>query len=88
MLIEKPGDGMSISRRNFLERAAAGSLAAKAGSLAAKAAVGAEGGKLTLPSRVLGRTGAKVSLLAMGGGSRFLSMPEDKAIESMNRAID
>jgi predicted aldo/keto reductase-like oxidoreductase len=72
---------MSISRRSFLERAAAG-------SLAAKAAVGAEGGKLTLPSRVLGRTGAKVSVLAMGGGSRFLSMPEDKAIESMNRAID
>jgi uncharacterized protein len=72
---------MSISRRNFLERAAAG-------SLAAKAAVGAEGAKLTLPSRTLGRTGARVSLLAMGGGSRFLSMQEDQAIESMNRAID
>jgi uncharacterized protein len=73
---------MSISRRSFLERAAAG-------SLAAKAAAGAEGGKSTLPTRILGRTGAKVSILAMGGGSRFLAYhDEDKALEAMNRAID
>ncbi len=73
---------MSISRRSFLENAAIGGLAAKTAS-------GAEGSKLTLPTRTLGRTGAKVSILAMGAGSRFLAyQDEDKAIEAMNRAID
>src|SRR5260370_38675422 len=73
---------MSISRRSFLENAAIG-------GLAAKAAAGAEGSKLSLPTRTLGRTGAKVSILAMGAGSRFLAYhDEDKALEAMNRAID
>jgi predicted aldo/keto reductase-like oxidoreductase len=73
---------MSISRRSFLE-------AATIGGVAAKTALPAEGGKLTLPTRALGRTGAKVSILAMGGGSRFLAyQDEDKALEAMNRAID
>ena len=42
-----------------------------------------------LPSRTLGRTGAKVSILAFGGGSRFLMYEEeDKALAALNRAID
>jgi predicted aldo/keto reductase-like oxidoreductase len=73
---------MSISRRSFLESAAIG-------GAAAKTSLGAESGKLTLPTRTLGRTGAKVSILAMGAGSRFLSYQnEDKALEAMNRAMD
>jgi predicted aldo/keto reductase-like oxidoreductase len=71
---------MSYSRREFLETAALGGLAA--GSLTA-----AEG-KGKLPTRVLGRTGAHVSILAMGGGSRFLMFQEDKAIEAAHRALD
>ena len=74
---------MRISRRSFLGTTAFG-------SLAANAAFGAEipknGG---LPTRVLGRTGARVSILAMGGGSRFLMYKvEDKALEALNRAFD
>src|SRR6185295_3011759 len=43
----------------------------------------------TLPSRTLGRTGAQVSILAFGCGSRFLMyQDEDKAIAALNRAID
>ena len=73
---------MSISRRNFLETAAAG-------GMVAKKAASAEGARLTLPTRTLGRTGAKVSILAMGAGSRFLAYhDEDKALEAMNRAVD
>lgn len=74
---------MHISRRGFLKTSAFGTLAAKTG-------LGAEIGKNgALPTRVLGRTGARVSLLAMGGGSRFLMYKEeDKALEALNRAFD
>lgn len=74
---------MSISRRGFLGSAAAG-------SLAAGTSAGAEADrKAVLPKRVLGRTGEKVSILAMGGGSRFLAYhDEDKALEALNRALD
>jgi len=74
---------MRISRRRFLGTAAFG-------SLAANAAMGAEAGKNgALPTRPLGRTGAHVSILAMGGGSRFLMYKEeDKALEALNRAFD
>jgi aryl-alcohol dehydrogenase-like predicted oxidoreductase len=42
-----------------------------------------------LPSRTLGRTGATVSILAFGCGSRFLMYrDEDKALAALNRAID
>jgi aryl-alcohol dehydrogenase-like predicted oxidoreductase len=38
---------------------------------------------------VLGKTGVRVSILAMGGGSRFLMYKEeDKALEALNRAFD
>lgn len=68
-----------LSRRDFLAAAAAGSLAAK-GMMAAPA---------SLPRRVLGRTGGEVSILGFGGGSRFLMYDsEDKALETLNWAID
>ena len=42
-----------------------------------------------MPTRVLGKTGVRVSILAMGGGSRFLMYKEeDKALEALNRAFD
>jgi aryl-alcohol dehydrogenase-like predicted oxidoreductase len=67
---------MKISRRELLGAAALSGVALAAGPQ-------------TMPTRVLGRTGARVSVLAMGGGSRFLAYgTEDKAIEAVNRAID
>ncbi len=71
---------MSVSRREFLETAAVGSLAA--GSLLA------DGSSAGMPTRVLGKTGARVSILAMGGGSRFLQYPEDQAAEAVHKALD
>ena len=71
---------MSISRREFLETAAAGSLAA--GSLLA------DGSNSGMPTRVLGKTGARVSILAMGGGSRFLLYSEEQAAEAVRKALD
>src|SRR3954454_22849232 len=68
---------MGITRRRFLE------------GVAATGAVTLQGGTNTIPTRVLGRTGARVSILAMGGGSRFLMYKdEDKALEALNRAFD
>ena len=72
---------MRISRRSFLGTTALSSLAANA---AFGAEVGKNGG---LPTRVLGRTDARVSILAMGGGSRFLMYKEeDKALEALKGA--
>jgi predicted aldo/keto reductase-like oxidoreductase len=72
---------MSISRRDFLGTTAVAGLAA--GSLSA------DTGKTVLPTRILGKTGARVSILAMGTGSRFLMYKEeDKAIESIQKALD
>lgn len=74
---------MSISRRRFLETASAGALAAQLGSSAELSK------KTALPTRTLGKTGAKVSLLAMGGGSRFLAYKdEDVALQAMSHALD
>jgi predicted aldo/keto reductase-like oxidoreductase len=76
---------MSISRRRFMETAALGSLAV--GKLAADATT--SGPKTTIPTRILGRTGARVSVLAMGGGSRFLQYGTDElAMAAINHAID
>ena len=74
---------MRISRRSFLGTTALSTVAAHAG-------LGAEIGKTgALPKLTLGRTGARVSILAMGGGSRFLMYKEeDKALEALNRAFD
>jgi aryl-alcohol dehydrogenase-like predicted oxidoreductase len=71
---------MSITRREFLETTALAGVAA--GTLGAT-------GTTPLPTRVLGRTGAKVSILAFGTGSRFLQYKEeDKAIEALTKALD
>ena len=65
---------MSISRREFLGTTAAA-------GLTATAITGAEIGTPPIPTRTLGKTGARVSSLAMGGGSRFLMIKdEDKAM--------
>ena len=67
---------MSVSRRDFLYASALSALAP---------AFGANG----MPTRLLGSTGARVSLLAFGGGSRFLAYKdEDKAIAAVHRAMD
>jgi predicted aldo/keto reductase-like oxidoreductase len=73
---------MSISRRGFL------GTAALSGAAALEQSKGATGNKETLPTRTLGRTGATVSILAFGCGSRFLSYEEDKALDALNHALD
>ncbi len=74
---------MGISRRRFIEAAALSGVARSA----ARGAEGAKKGKL--PMRVLGRTGAKVTILAFGSGSRFLMYKEDdQALAALNRALD
>jgi len=78
-----------LSRRTFLERIGFGTAAVSGLSLFkdVAAAIPAKAGPL--PSRTLGRTGAKVSILAFGCGSRFLMyQEEDKALAALNRAID
>ena len=77
-----------ISRREFLENVGMGA-AAGTGLLLLKDIAGAESAKNILPSRTLGRTGATISILAFGCGSRFLMYKdEDSATAILNHAID
>src|SRR5215472_5343578 len=71
---------MSLSRREFLGTSAA--LGLGAGTLGADNAG-------PMPTRILGKTGARVSILAFGSGSRFLSYPDDdQAIAVLTKALD
>jgi len=77
-----------ISRREFLENIGLGT-AAGTGLLLLKDVAGAQWPSNVLPSRPLGRTGAKVSILAFGCGSRFLMYKdEETALGILNHAID
>ena len=67
---------MSISRRDFLGTAALGA--------AATPLFSATG----MPMRTLGSTGAQVSILAFGAGSRFVGYPEDQRPEVLSHALD
>jgi uncharacterized protein len=74
---------MHRTRRNFLRSGALTALTAKSVLSATTSDAG------TMPKRVLGRTGAEVSILAFGCGSRFLQYKEEeKALEALNRALD
>jgi aryl-alcohol dehydrogenase-like predicted oxidoreductase len=75
-----------FSRRKFLGSLAAGGAASAHLPWLTNLTTATEG---CLPHRTLGRTGAKVSILAFGCGSRFLMYKdEDKALEVLNHAID
>jgi uncharacterized protein len=77
-----------ISRRQFLENVGMGA-AASTSLFLLKDMADADPGKVALPSRTLGRTGAKVSILAFGCGSRFLMYKdEDSAAAILNHAMD
>ena len=72
---------MSISRREFLGTT---TLSVTAGPLLA-----AKGDKPAIPTRVLGKTGARVSILAFGCGSRLLKYEQEgPAVEAIHRALD
>ena len=70
---------MPLSRREFIGTTAALGLAS--GALGA-------GSTTSLPTRTLGKTGARVSILAFGAGSRFLSYQDDEAVDVLRKAID
>jgi len=77
-----------LSRRKFLERIGLGTAAGASFSLFSNPASRSSPTGV-LPTRTLGRTGAKVSILAFGCGSRFLMYEsEDAAQAALNRAID
>ena len=76
-----------LSRRKFLERV--GLTTAGVGLSLFPDVVEAHPTIASLPKRSLGRTNAKVSILAFGCGSRFLMYEdEEKAIAALNHAID
>jgi len=76
-----------LSRRKFLERV--GLTTAGVGLSLFSDVAEAHPRIASLPKRTLGRTNAKVSILAFGCGSRFLMYEdEEKAFAALNHAID
>ena len=75
----------NLTRRNFL-----GGVAAAATVTSGQANAAESRGKRTpLTSRPLGKTGASVPILAIGGGSRLgMYEEEDRAVEALNLALD
>lgn len=70
---------MSISRRSFLGTSIAASSALTA----------ATSDKNAMPKRTFGRTGAQVSILAFGCGSRYLAYKDrERGVAALNRALD
>jgi len=79
----------ALSRRKFLERVGLGTAAGVSLSLLNELGEARPVAANPLPRRTLGRTGAKVSILAFGCGSRFLMYEqEEQALAALNRAID
>ena len=77
------------SRRRFLEKIGVGTAASFGLSVLPGFTEARSVAPNALPKRTLGRTGAQVSILAFGCGSRFLMYEdEQKALEVLNRAID
>lgn len=71
---------MELSRRDFLTTASA---------LAVAGIAEAQDSRTGMPMRTLGKTEAKVSVVAFGSGSRWLAYKEeDKALEAMTKALD
>ena len=70
-----PEKNKLVGRREFIGTTVAAGVAIGAGS--------------SIPTRALGRTGARVSILAFGTGSRFLMYKEeDQALEALAKALD
>ena len=71
---------MKRSRREFIRSTSFAAIAARSAVADAKTGI---------PTRVLGRTGAKVSILAFGCGSRFLQYrDEESALTALTLALD
>jgi uncharacterized protein len=78
-----------LSRRKFLEQVSVGTAAGMGYSLLGDWAEGRPASPNALPTRTLGRTGANVSILAFGCGSRFLMYEDEaEALAILNHAID
>jgi aryl-alcohol dehydrogenase-like predicted oxidoreductase len=76
----------SFGRREFLEKGGL-ALGAVAAMPALPPSLAGDGAAAAVPQRVLGRTGVKVSILAMGCGSRFLMYPADQASAVLEKVM-
>ncbi len=81
----------AINRRDFIKKCF--TTTAALGALASKGLFSEKKGELFdakgLPTRVLGKTGIRVPLIGIGGGSRFCTIKNpEKSIELLNYALD
>jgi len=78
---------MSINRRRFIQKSSMAAAALTAGSMLPMACNSSKSSKKTFPSRILGKTGEKISILGYGGGSQFMRMPDGEWEPHMEYAL-
>jgi len=81
----------SINRRDFIKKCF--TTTAAIGALSYKGLFAKKKGELFdakgLPTRILGKTGIRVPLIGIGGGSRFCTIKDpEKSVELLNYALD
>jgi uncharacterized protein len=76
----------AFGRREFLEKGGL-ALGAVAAMPALPPSLAGDAATVSMPQRVLGRTGVKVSILAMGCGSRYLMYSADQASAVLEKVI-
>lgn len=82
---DKPEKDGEVTRREFLKTTLAGAAVAGLAPFAISSSKAAE--TSSMPTRLLGKTGVRVSVLGFGGGSRFLVAPVEEADAMLEKAI-
>ena len=77
-----------INRRNFIQRSSLAAAAISAGSLLPVACTSRKSITAKFPSRILGKTGERISLLGYGGGSQFMRMPDGEWEPHLEHALE
>jgi predicted aldo/keto reductase-like oxidoreductase len=77
-----------INRRKFIERSSLAAATITAGSLFPLGCSSNKSKLSTFPSRILGKTGERISILGYGGGSQFMRMPDGEWEPHLKYAID
>jgi hypothetical protein len=81
-------ENKNLSRRNFLQKSSYAAAAFTAGSLLPVACNTIGINQSKFPSRILGKTGERITILGYGGGSQFMRMPDGEWEPHMEFALE
>jgi predicted aldo/keto reductase-like oxidoreductase len=77
-----------ISRRTFIQRSSLAATTIAAGNTLIQSCTTKESLSGKIPTRTLGKTGEKITILGYGGGSQFMKMPDGEWESHMELALE